>query len=62
MLTAKELLDLDRELTTEEIQAIRVELGMKPQSDVVESTTGEAKAQVVEDALVTHWDIIENLK
>lgn len=62
MPTAQQLLELDRELTTEEIQRIRVELGMNPKSDVIEVTTGgcEERAREVNDK--THWDENERLK
>lgn len=63
MLSIQELFEiLKDDLTTEEIQAIRVALGMNPQSDVIEAKTGEARVEKVEDSLVTHWDIIENQK
>lgn len=61
-MNAKELLELDRELTTEEIQQIRIELGMKPQSDVVESTTHGDTISKDDTAGQTHWDEIERLK
>lgn len=62
VMNAKELLNLDRELTTEEIQQIRVELGMKPQSDVVELTTHGDTISEDDRKGQTHWDEIERLK